>query len=262
MTKDLFIKLTQTTNPHSSWNEYKDKLLSNIGLDLSRDIWGNYYIKIGESKNMFTCHLDTAGEYTEINHKFVKKGTQEFITTDGTSVLGADDKAGIVVLVNMINKNIPGLYYFFIGEEAGGKGSKEVAGNFYNLGHTNDIKHVISFDRKAYTSIITHQMETRCCSEEFADSLVKQFTDKGLPMIKDNTGALSDSMSFYHIPQICEITNVSVGYFNEHTNKEYQNITFLDKLSKVVCDIKWDKLETEPIKESYLIRKFSTFIRK
>ena len=39
------------------------------------------------------------------------------------TILGADDKAGMVILLYMIEKKIPGLYYFFIGEEVGCIGS-------------------------------------------------------------------------------------------------------------------------------------------
>jgi hypothetical protein len=58
-------------------------------------------------------HLDTVSrEHTKVNH--VINGNM--ISTDGTTTLGADDKAGVSVLIWMMKHNIPGLYYFFIGE--------------------------------------------------------------------------------------------------------------------------------------------------
>lgn len=64
---------------------------------------------------MFTCHLDTCCHKQEfVNHV----QDDRFIRTDGKSI-GADDKAGMVVLLYMIEKGIPGIYYFFIGEEVG-----------------------------------------------------------------------------------------------------------------------------------------------
>lgn len=260
MIRDLFIKLTKETHPYK--DRHNSNLMSNVPVELNRDIWGNYWYKIGKSKNMFTCHIDTAGEKSRVNHKIKRKDDKEFVCTDGTTVLGADDKAGMVVLINMIQNEMPGLYYFFQGEEEGGKGSKAVADNFYNLGHTEGIERVISFDRKGYTSIITHQMSVRCCSDEYADKLVMSFANHGLAMEKDPTGRLSDSMSFFNIPEICEITNISVGYFNEHTNAEYQDITFLEKLVKTVCRIDWDSLSpVTHVRESYLIREFSQFMQ-
>jgi hypothetical protein len=44
------------------------------------------------------------------------------ISTDGTTTL-EHDKAGVSVLIWMMKHNIPGLYYFFIGEEVGCIGS-------------------------------------------------------------------------------------------------------------------------------------------
>jgi len=253
MIKDLFIELTKSTYPSVSWNKDSKELLSKIPVKLNRDIWGNYWYKIGNSCNMFTSHLDTVGDKSRVNHKIKNMMDKELICTDGNSVLGADDKAGVVILIKMIEANIPGLYYFFLGEEDGAKGSKSLAKDFYNVKHTEGITKVISFDRKGYTSIITHQMNIRCCSDIYADKLIRQFSKHGLDMKKDPTGSLSDSMSFYNIPEITEITNISVGYFNEHTNDEYQDITFLEKLVNIVLRVDWDN-------NSYLIREFSTFI--
>jgi hypothetical protein len=61
------------------------------------------------------------------------------ISTDGTTTLGADDKAGVSVLIWMMKHNIPGLYYFFIGEE-GCIGSGLAA----NYGDFKDYDRIIS----------------------------------------------------------------------------------------------------------------------
>jgi hypothetical protein len=67
----------------------------------------------------FCFTLDTVSrEHTKVNH--VINGNM--ISTDGTTTLGADDKAGVSVLIWMMKHNIPGLYYF-IGEEVGCIGS-------------------------------------------------------------------------------------------------------------------------------------------
>ena len=58
-----------------------------------------------------------------------------------------------------------------------------------------------------------------------------------------NGGIYTDSASF--IEDIPECTNVSVGYFNEHTGKEKQNITFLIKLCEASVKVNWDSLPTK-----------------
>jgi hypothetical protein len=50
----------------------------------------------------------------------------------------------------------------------------------------------------------------------------------------------TDSANFTEL--IPECTNVSVGYFNEHTHDELQNITYLEKLAKACVSANWDKL--------------------
>jgi hypothetical protein len=41
---------------------------------------------------------------------------------------------------------------------------------------------------------------------------------------------------------IAECTNISVGYFNEHTVDEYQNLTYLEDLCKGVVKVDWENL--------------------
>ena len=65
-----------------------------------------------------------------------KKIGEDIITASGTTLLGADDKAGVTVMLHLINNNVPGLYYFFIGEEVGCIGSFQADKNFFsNVGY-------------------------------------------------------------------------------------------------------------------------------
>jgi hypothetical protein len=76
----------------------------------------------------------------------------------------------------MIENKIPGLYYFFLGEEVGCVGSRKVAG-VQKVEKLKDINKVISFDRRGTDSIITFQSSQRCCSDKFGDALAKEFND-------------------------------------------------------------------------------------
>src|ERR1019366_3265993 len=115
--KDKFLELTQRTYPHGTERDIFHLLEP---FDLQEDEFGNLFIKIGESDVLFTSHLDTAtSASTSIKHVF----EENIIKTDGFSILGADDKAGVTVMLYMIENQIPGLYYFFLGEEVGCIGS-------------------------------------------------------------------------------------------------------------------------------------------
>lgn len=235
--RDTFISLVTETYPMG----HEEEVVPFITPGLTRDQYGNYYTIIGDSDTAFTCHLDTASR-TKDNVVLVgyKKDGQDFIMTDGTSILGADDKSGVAVIMYMIANNVPGVYWFFYGEERGGIGSGKVAMDYESYPFMKKVKKMISFDRRNYYSVITSQMGLECCSNDFAQSLCGELNKSGLKLNLDPTGIFTDSANFIDI--IPECTNVSVGYFNEHTHDELQNITYLERLAKASVAADWSKL--------------------
>src|SRR5574343_6343 len=233
--KETFLKLTSKTYPYG----YETELLRFLPKEIKPDNYGNYYLKIGNSETVFACHLDTAcKDQVDVVHEFHEANNIEYVATDSKSILGADDKAGVTVILWMIQNKIPGLYYFFTGEEVGciGSGAASKDYNFKNY------KQIISFDRKDTCSVITHQSYIRTCSDAFADFLVAELNKNGLEYQSDDTGVYTDSAEFTKI--IPECTNISVGYYKEHTFYEHQNITHLIALCKAVIKIKWESLPT------------------
>jgi hypothetical protein len=239
--RSTFLSLTTQTYPHGHEEEVVP-YIKNAGLQ--KDQFGNYYKIIGQSETMFTSHLDTADRKKAPKVTVYSKieNGEEILTSDGTTILGADDKSGVAVMLYMISHNVPGIYYFFIGEERGGIGSNKVASVFETIEHLKNVKRCVSFDRRSYYSVITEQLTMECCSDEFAQALASQYNTKGMTFKLDDTGIYTDSASF--IDQIPECTNISVGYFDEHTFKESQNITFLEKLAKASVNVDWEKLPT------------------
>lgn len=243
--KEKFLELTSRTYPHGT----EEDVFPLLGSELQEDEFGNLFIKIGESDVMFTSHLDTAtSALTEVVH--VIDGP--FIKTDGKSILGADDKAGVTIMLNMIENKIPGLYYFFLGEEVGCVGSKKVA-NKYKTEKIEGINKVISFDRRGTDSVITFQSGQRCCSEKFGEELSKQLNlaEDSFSYKNDPTGLLTDSIQFISIYPEC--TNISVGYRSEHTFSETQNIEHLEKLAQACLKVDWNNLpvDRDPSKTEY-----------
>jgi len=237
--RSTFLSLTTKTYPHGHEEEVLQFLPK-----LNKDKFGNYYIIIGENKQpsvMFTSHLDTADREQKKTNLFSRiEGDQEIIYTDGSSILGADDKSGVVVMLYMISHNIPGLYYFFIGEERGGIGSNQLSADFNNTEYLKNVKKCISFDRRKTTSVITSQLGRVCCSNQFGTALCEEYNKSGLNLSLDPTGIYTDSASF--IDEIPECTNISVGYENEHTGRELQNMTFLIKLCEASLKVNWESL--------------------
>jgi len=205
--------------------------------ELEQDSQGNYFLKIGNTRTIFTSHFDTAcKDQVNVRHIINKN----IIGTDKNSILGADDKAGVTIMLWLIKNKIPGLYYFFIGEEVGCIGSGLAA---KMLPFKGLYDRVISFDRRGTTSVITHQSCMRTCSDEFADELAKQLSFRGLSYKKDDTGVYTDSAEFTSL--IPECTNISVGYYAEHTVTETQDIDHLYRLAKSCLDVNWENLPTK-----------------
>lgn len=242
--KEKFLELTKRTTPHGTENE----LIPLLNPSLQKDEFGNLFIKIGESDVMFTCHLDTVSSHTDVTH--VIEGN--IIKTDGKSILGADDKAGVTILLFMIENKVPGLYYFFVGEECGCVGSRKVAAE-HRIKKAEGVTKVISFDRRGISSVITYQAGQRCCSDKFGEHLCKALNDAELTFTykNDPTGILTDSHQFTNIYPEC--TNISVGYSSEHGHTESINIEHLEKLGSACLKIDWSKLpiERDPSKIEY-----------
>ena len=238
--KETFISLVTETYPMG----HEEEVVPLLTPGLKRDEHGNYYMVIGDSDTSFTCHLDTASRTKDkVNLIEYKKDGQTFIMTDGTSILGADDKGGVAILMYMIAHNIPGVYWFFMGEERGGIGSGKVSMDISVYPFMEKIKKMVSFDRRNYYSVITSQMSLTCCSNEFAESLCTELNKSGLKLNLDPTGVFTDSANFIDI--ISECTNVSIGYFNEHTHDEIQNISYLERLAEACVAADWSKLEVK-----------------
>lgn len=236
--KETFLKLTSRTYPHGS----EGLMMHLLPEGLMHDAFGNLYIEVGKTTTMFTSHLDTA---TKADCNITHVIENNLIKSDGTSILGADDKAGVTLMMHMIENKVPGLYYFFLGEEVGCVGSKQLAEFLKKDNIFPHIKKCIAFDRRGKDSIINFQFGTRCCSDAFAKDLSSKLNDAvaGLGFKPDPTGMYTDSAQF--IPLISECTNISVGYQNEHTFNEVQDIDFLQKLADAVIKIDWEALHTE-----------------
>lgn len=164
--KQLFLKLTEYTIPFGKESILEKYLPSGF----KKDSIGNYYYEIGNSETLFTTHLDTYSKnYQKVNH-IISSKDPFIIKTDETTILGGDNKLGCSILIGMINKGIPGTYYFFLGEEPilsggcwGSKGALKSNPNFFKK-----FKRCIAFDRRMYGSIVVRQMGRMCCSMDFA----------------------------------------------------------------------------------------------
>lgn len=243
--RQLFVHLTKWVVTFGHEKLYYGAILKHLGFE--EDTYGNWFLEIPypdnhpgsgfRPKTAFTCHMDTAAMYSEpVEHVFVG----DEVTTDGTTILGADDRAGMTILFYMIAQKIPGLYCLFSGEEVGCLGSKKASE--YTPEKFNHLDRMISFDRRGTDSVVTHQCGERTCSKGFAKALCRELKTLGFDYTPDNTGIFTDSREFMYV--IPECTNLSVGYEHAHCHHETQDLDFLEVLCDAACLIEWDVLPT------------------
>lgn len=191
-----------------------------------------YYYKASEDPILWSAHIDSVHS----GSGNVKVAFDPFINLvyveDEACPLGADDAAGIWVLFQMIRAGIGGTFVFHTGEEVGGIGSSGIAK--HHRAFLSRFKAAIAFDRKDTCSVITHQGFDRCCSDAFADSFCNALNSKGLSLVKDDGGVFTDTANY--IDDIGECTNISVGYFDEHTQKESLDAEYLVNLTKALIE--------------------------
>lgn len=219
----------------------------------NQDQFGNVWYQIGENPTtLWSCHTDTVSS---------KDGHQN-LTWDGDILrlhdgkpgqsLGADDGAGLWLMLEMIDAQKPGVYVFHRAEEVGGKGSGWVAENLPSL--LDGIQRCIAFDRRGTDSVITHQRWSRTASTKFAQAVADALNDAD-PLFSykpDDTGIFTDTANYDRL--VPECTNISVGYENEHGPKECLDVAHLLRLRDAVLTIDFETIEAhrDPTEEDDL----------
>ena len=193
------------------------------------DEFGNLILRIGTAPVLWSCHTDTVHKEDGVRQKLLILEDEAKVTSDNSSCLGGDNGAGVWLCLELIKHNVEGLYIFHRQEEIGGKGSFYIQEKTPHI--LDGITHAVAFDRRETGSIITHQI-TRTASDAFANALADSL---GMGHRADDSGTFTDTANYAHI--IPECTNVSAGFYNEHTMKEWQDCAYLmalrDKLLTV-----------------------------
>lgn len=196
---------------------------------------------------MFSCHVDTVHSMLESDGKTQKlvydpnKGHIFLAEPDDATCLGADDGAGIYIMIKMMEAGVPGTYVFHRGEEKGCIGSREML--VKEPEWLKQFDACIAFDRPGTNEVIATQSGQPCASVEYAKSLADAL-NTAEPTFKyevSHRGVVTDSKMY--APVISECINIGVGYFGQHGNGEYQDWKHLEKLTAAVCKINWQALK-------------------
>lgn len=258
------LEILSWARPHGSQAEaefiklHVCKPLDALGVAYELDGFGNVWAAIPKQVNagpdvLWSCHVDTVhASGGRQGVQFASDGqTVELVKRKAGRCLGADDGAGLWLMLEMIRARVPGGYVFHRGEEKGRLGSCYVME--VEAERLQGWDACVAFDRRDYQDIITHQLGERCASEAFAASLALALNSfgQGLSYRADDTGSYTDSYSY--MGAIPECTNVSVGYSGEHGPRETLDALHVWRLRKalVSADFSGLVIQRDPSELTY-----------
>lgn len=190
---------------------------------VERDSLGNIYVTKGNGRT-YPClcaHLD---EVHGIRPKYFDVITSSgiiygFDTESKTPFgIGADDKNGIWIALKCLERYNNIKIAFFVNEEYGDVGSNEANMEFFE-----DCRFVIECDRNSnHSDFVTTIWGKHLCSKEFVKACnLKKF---GYSV---SIGGLTDVYALAKRGLKVSSCNISCGYHNPHTPREYTNISEL-----------------------------------
>lgn len=249
---DLLYTLQQC-RPHGTRTEqlYVAWLCGRIrdaGFEPEFDTFGNVWVISDPSATtVFTSHTDTVHHFEgEQQVGYYMEGDDVMLMTMGEpDVLGADDGTGCIMMLDMLRRGARGTFVWFRGEEVGCVGSSAFADSELTGYYLDGINRAVAFDRAGYADVINVQRSTKCCSDEFADALSMALST-ALPnedlLFAPSQGVYTDTAEL--TDNIRECTNLSIGYFSQHTANERQNLTFVTTLIDALVAVDWEALPT------------------
>ena len=238
--------------PHLSATEQEfiERFIEPLGehpnvISYDTDAAGNIYVTTDvNSKTLFTAHVDTVhskeGKQVVTHDKNINLIYLDDKAALATNCLGADDTAGMWLMLQMIDAKVPGTYAFFRGEERGGIGSRHAAQHQADFFVQFD--RAVAFDRRGTSDVITHQAGGRCCSDAFADQLANMLCAGNVTYMPCSGGIFTDTANLTDL--IPECTNLSCGYDAEHSVNETLDAEHLLNMRDALINVDWEGLTT------------------
>lgn len=196
---------------------------------VTEDRYGNVYVVRGEAETYpcIVAHTD------QVQHKY----PQDYMVLSSGLVisaidaktrelcgLGADDKNGIWVALTCLEKYQVMKCAFFVEEERGAIGSSKCDMTFFD-----DVRWVAECDRKGHQDFVTSISGTDLSSKTFQK-------DACLPSHKYDTspGGLTDVYELKRRGLKVSCCNMSCGYYESHSSREYTVVPDLEKCLRLV----------------------------
>ena len=175
-----------------------------------------YIVAVGEIPIALVAHLDTVFKVPP-QDIYYDKAKNVMWSPDG---LGADDRAGVYAIVQILKAGFRPTVVFTTDEELGCIGSNDLIGKMPKA--PTELKYIIQLDRRGSNDCVFYD----CFNPDF-NKYVEKF------------GFVTNFGSFSDISLLCPMwgvagVNLSIGYYNEHSVSEILNIgQMFDTIKKV-----------------------------
>jgi hypothetical protein len=189
----------------------KDKGYKNI---ISNNL---YVIAEGELPICICAHMDTV--FPKVPYEFYYDEKKAVLWSP--QGLGADDRAGNYAIIELLERGYRPSIILTDLEERGGIGASELVEKYPECPFS-DCRALIQLDRCGERDSVYYE----CDNEDF-EKLINSYG------FKTNWGTFTDISIFGPAWEIAAV-NLSIGYYNEHTQTEILNMLYLHKtISKV-----------------------------
>lgn len=256
---EMLVSILRTKRAHTSKGDYNFRAwltsqLQRLGFPPTVLAEGCLLVRTNpKSDTLFSCHIDTCHSQVESDDLTGQDlaydpAFGDILLPNGTksACLGADDGAGIYVMLRMIEAKVPGSYLFHTGEERGGLGAYAMLRSHAAL--LDEFSRAIAFDRavqRGENPEVIHTQGGRACAsiaaaEALCGALNKTTAIFEKQFVTSAKGSFTDTKVYAGI--IPECFNVGVFYASQHTPREWLNVAGLEQLVKACLEVKWDEL--------------------
>ena len=227
MNKELLYQLYAIHSPSGNekkMRKYLKRLAKQFGAEsVEVDAAGNLLIQKGQSESYpcLAAHMDQVQDFHSKDFQVLECGNDVIGYSPKCHKqqgLGADDKNGIFICLELLQRVDAIKVAFFVGEECGCIGSSRV-----DLEWFKDCRFIIEPDRKGRCDLITSMYCGEVCSKEFIDAIqYKQFG------YKQDHGTITDVGTLTERGVGISCLNLSCGYYDAHSDHEITNIAELE----------------------------------
>lgn len=198
---------------------YMTQVLANMYGAENIEATTQFVVAKGEIPIGLVAHADTV-HLNPVKNLFYDQEASVCWSPEG---LGADDRAGVFAILEILKTGLRPTVIITTDEEIGGLGAYAVCGQLTKK--DVDVKFLIELDRRGSQDSVFYDLD----SEKF-EEYINEFG------FVTNWGSFSDISIICPQWNVCGV-NLSIGYYNEHTKQEYLKVDEMFATISRVCNI-------------------------